>query len=81
MVKDHTLSTPIFWAHGSSDPLVKLQYSKDSSERLVSLGMLRGQPGVFGGLSFNIYDDMGHVTTEKELDDLKTFIQNAVPAP
>lgn len=79
-MKDHTLSTPIFWAHGSSDPLVKLQFSKDSSEQLIPLGMPRGQPGVFGGLSFNIYDDMGHATTEKELDDLKAFIKNAVPS-
>jgi len=72
---------PIFWGQGTADPLVKAQITKDSTEYLIGqLGVPRAKPGEFGGLSYNTYDGMGHVTVEKELNDLKTFIIKAIPA-
>jgi len=63
------------------DQLVLLDYSKKSVEFLTTeIGMIQGQPGVFGGLSYHLYDGLGHTTNEKELEDLRAFIKNAVPS-
>ncbi|KAF5387949.1 hypothetical protein D9615_000666 [Tricholomella constricta] len=81
MASPHASSMPVFWGHGSVDPLVKFQFCKDSAEFLTKqLGIpLATTPGECKGLSYNIYDGMGHTTNQKELDDLKAWIQKALP--
>lgn len=70
----------MFWGTGSADQLVKLQYSKESSEFLTKeLGFPALKPGEFKGLSYNVYDGLGHETTPKELEELKIFIKRAIP--
>lgn len=32
-----------------------------------------------GGISFNVYEGIGHTTNQKELDDLKTWIKHVLP--
>lgn len=81
MASQNASSTPIFWGTGSADPLVKLQFVKDSVDFVIDqLGVPRAKPGQFGGLSFNVYDGMGHGTVPKELDELKAFIKTAIPS-
>jgi predicted esterase len=81
MMSPDALSTPIFWGHGTADQLVLLDFSKKSVELLTTeMGMIRGRPDTFGGLSYHLYDGIGHTTTQKELEDLKTFVKNAVPS-
>ncbi|PPQ66743.1 hypothetical protein CVT26_009544 [Gymnopilus dilepis] len=75
-------SIPIFWGTGSADQLVKLQYSKECAEFLnTELGFptLTPDSGEIKGLSYNVYDGLGHETTPSELDDLKSFIKRAIP--
>jgi lysophospholipase-1 len=81
MASQHASSIPVFWGHGSIDPLIKYQFCKDSSDFLInSLGIpLSTTVGECKGLSYNIYDGMGHTTNQKELDDLKTWIKKAIP--
>jgi lysophospholipase-1 len=80
MANPNALSTPIFWGHGMVDQLVLLDFSKKSVELLTTqMGVIHGKPGAFGGLSYHLYDDIGHTTNQKELEDLKAFIKNAVP--
>jgi len=80
MTSPNALSAPIFWGHGTKDPLVLLDFSKKSVEFLsTEMGMMRGKPGAFGGLSYHLYEGMGHTTNQKELEDLKAFIKTAVP--
>ena len=71
--------TPIFWCHGSADPLVKSEYSKEGVDQLVKLGVPLAMSGILSGLSYSIYEGMGHTTNQKELDDLRVFIKSAVP--
>ena len=74
-------SMPIFWGHGSADPLVKAEYSKTSSDFLVQqLGMPIARPEDFKkGISYNVYEGVGHTTTQKELADLKEWIKKIIP--
>ncbi|KAG5639691.1 hypothetical protein H0H81_005874 [Sphagnurus paluster] len=80
LASPHASSIPVFWGHGMVDPLVKFQFCKDSSEFLTKeLGIpLVEKPGD-KGLSYNLYPSMGHTTNQKELDDLRAWIKNALP--
>lgn len=81
MVSQNAASTPIFWGTGNVDPLVKLQFTKFSSDYLINeVGIPAAKPGVFGGLSYNVYEGMGHATVPRELEEVKKFIANAIPA-
>lgn len=80
MASQNAASTPIFWGTGSADPLVKAQFAEDSSKFLIDqVGIPVAKPGEFGGLSYNVYEGMGHATVPKELDELKAFIKKAIP--
>ena len=80
MTSQNATSTPIFWGTGSIDDLVKPELAKESSKFLIEqLGIPVATSGVLGGLSYNVYEGVGHSTNQKELDDLKSFIKKAVP--
>lgn len=80
MASQNAASTPIFWGTGKADPLVKVQFSEESSKFLIEqIGMPVAKPGEFGGLSYNVYEGMGHATVPKELDELKAFLKKAIP--
>jgi len=80
MASQNAASTPIFWGAGSADALVKAQFAEDSSKFLIDqVGIPVATPGEFGGLSYNVYEGMGHTTVPKELDDVKAFIKKAIP--
>jgi len=73
-------SIPIFWGHGSVDPLVKSQYSKASTDFLVQqLGTPLAKLGDVKGLSYHVYEDVGHTASERELADLKEWIKKIIP--
>ncbi|EGO02386.1 hypothetical protein SERLA73DRAFT_86680 [Serpula lacrymans var. lacrymans S7.3] len=75
-------STPLFWGHGTLDPLVKYQLGRDSAEFLtgqLGISIAEQGKGVNAGLDFRSYEGMGHSTCAKELDDLKEFIRKTVP--
>ncbi|KAF9478403.1 Phospholipase/carboxylesterase [Pholiota conissans] len=81
MASQNAASTPIFWGSGSADPLVKFSFVKDSVDFVINeLGVPLAKPSQFGGLSFNVYEGMGHTTIPRELDELKAFIKTAIPS-
>lgn len=57
-----------------------MQQFEDSAKNLVDLGIPRSTNGEFGGLYYHVYEGMGHCTVQKELDDLKRFIEKCIPA-
>ncbi|KAJ7739925.1 Phospholipase/carboxylesterase/thioesterase [Mycena metata] len=81
MASEHAASIPIFWGHGSVDPLVLHKLGRSSADVLIKE---IGTPAVSGndvkGLSFNTYDGVGHSTNQKELDDLKSWLKKVLPA-
>ncbi|KAJ7591473.1 Phospholipase/carboxylesterase/thioesterase [Mycena floridula] len=74
-------SIPIFWGHGSADPLIKIQLVQDSINVLKhELGYtVTNDSTECKGICYNVYHGIGHTTNQKELDDLRTWIDNAIP--
>ncbi|KIK67623.1 hypothetical protein GYMLUDRAFT_36362 [Collybiopsis luxurians FD-317 M1] len=79
MLAPHATSMPIFWGHGSADPLVKPKLAEESIEFLKSVGISVAKSGGSAGLSHNVYPGVGHSTNMQELEDLKAWIAKVVP--
>ena len=80
MASSTASSIPVFWGHGSVDPLVPTKYCKESSDFLVEhLGIPVAKPGDIKGLSYHMYEGVGHTTSTRELDELKEWIKKAIP--
>lgn len=79
MLAPHSKQMPIFWGHGSGDPLVKPIFAEESVEFLKSVGISNAKPGELNGLSYNIYPGVGHSTNMQELEDLKVWIAKVIP--
>ncbi|KAL2136401.1 hypothetical protein VTI74DRAFT_3835 [Chaetomium olivicolor] len=63
--------TPIFMAHGDSDPVVNTELGKKSYDLLKSMGY---------NATLKIYEDMGHSACLEELDDVEAFLRERLPA-
>ncbi|KAK2164133.1 hypothetical protein LSH36_68g05012 [Paralvinella palmiformis] len=63
--------TPIFQAHGLADPIVNYNFGKITSELVKSFN---------SKLEFKSYQDMGHSSCQKEMDDVKKFIDTHLPS-
>ncbi|KAG5350807.1 Acyl-protein thioesterase 1 [Termitomyces sp. T112] len=74
-------SIPVFYGHGSADPLVKIEMCEDSAEFLATELKIPRTTNrrVAEGLSHVIYQGLDHSTNQEELDDLKEWIISALP--
>ncbi|KAF8639476.1 hypothetical protein AX17_001496 [Amanita inopinata Kibby_2008] len=80
MSSEHASSLPIFWGHGSSDPVVKYNMGKRSTEHLTKVvGIPVASPNDTRGLEFHTYEGMAHSASEAELDDLKRWLKSVIP--
>jgi len=78
----HAKSVPIFWGHGTADPLVRFEFAKRSIEYLVgTCGLTRLDRDKIGspGLTFVEYQGVQHSSSEKELVDMGGFLKRVVP--
>ncbi|RPD67376.1 Phospholipase/carboxylesterase [Lentinus tigrinus ALCF2SS1-7] len=83
MVSDHAKKLPIFWGHGTVDPIVRFDRATLSMEFLKKeLGINNVEPEnvLNGGIEFHAYEGLPHSADPEELDDLKTFLKKVVPA-
>lgn len=81
MMSDHAKSLPIFWGHGTADPLVRLELATKSVGYLVNCGLTRLRRDEIGspGLTFVEYRGVEHSSCQEELNDLKEFLRRVVP--
>jgi len=89
LISPHALTMPVFWGHGTDDPLVRYNLGRRSAEILkdqVGLALRWGNKGeaerlAFGsaGISFLGYDGILHATCSKERADLKEFLKRVIP--
>jgi lysophospholipase I len=80
MVTPHSIPVPIFWGHGTLDPLVKYQFGQASAEYLVrQVGIQRATDSELVGLNFKPYPGVMHSTIQQELDDLRAWLKRAIP--
>lgn len=81
MASSHASSLPLFWGHGTLDPLV--EYNKMGVASVELLKTQLGFPtttkdGDLKGLLFNSYP-IGHSTSMQELEDLRDWLKRALP--
>lgn len=79
MVSAHASEIPLFWGHGTSDPLVVYKFGTDSVELLTKKIGFTQSAGKATGLDFKSYEGMGHSSCQEELDDLSAWIKRVIP--
>ena len=82
MVSDHAKKLPIFWGHGTADPIVRFDRATMSLEFLkTQLGVKTVDPDAVlgGGIEFHAYEDLPHSADPEELDELKMFLKKVIP--
>lgn len=80
MANDHARKLPIFWGHGRQDPLVRYIWAEQSVEFLKSqIGIREATQDDPTGLEFHGYNGLVHSASEKEVDDLQTWLCKVLP--
>ncbi|KZP03945.1 Phospholipase/carboxylesterase [Athelia psychrophila] len=80
MAVSHAAQTPLFWGHGTSDPLVKFKLGTDSVEFLKSQLGFKQSDNSAAGLDFHSYAGMAHSSCQEELNDLSAWLKRVAPA-
>lgn len=80
MVGTHAQHLPIFWGHGTSDPIVKFERAKQSIEFLKSeIGVLDASAESRIGLEFHPYPGLVHSSNDEEIGALKVWLEKVLP--
>jgi len=82
MLSEHARSIPVFWGHGSADPLVKLDLCNKSVEFLkdeCGIKVLSEGDKELVGIRCKVYPGMQHSSCPDELKDLRTWLKSVVP--
>ncbi|WWC72965.1 uncharacterized protein I206_106929 [Kwoniella pini CBS 10737] len=78
---DHANQIPIFWGHGTADPVVNYEYGQQSIEMLKNLGFPLLSPGTTfqrPGIRFESYKGLPHSSSPQEIEDLKQWLIEAL---
>jgi len=85
MATENAKNLPIFWGHGTADPLVQFTLGRMSADFLIrELGVKaveeeENAADVPVGLSFHGYVGLVHGSNEAELDDLRDWLKRVLP--
>ncbi|KAJ7468002.1 lysophospholipase I [Mycena latifolia] len=81
MASAHASAIPIFWGHGTADPLVKYQLGRACADFLMNELGLPEAPysGASVGLDFHTYDALTHYIRDDELGDLTSWLKKILP--
>lgn len=62
--------TPIFMGHGEADPLVKVQWGRDTAQKLKDWGY---------DVDLKTYPGLPHSAAPQEIDDLEEYLKKRIP--
>lgn len=85
MCSKHALSTPIFWGHGTADPLVTYKIGSASVDFLkTALGVSAviaeaSDAAALKGILFKSYAGLQHGAAPEELNDLTEWLKKILP--
>lgn len=79
MATPHAKNTPLFWGHGTGDPLVLYKFGTDSRDFLTKVLGFAPSKDTGTGLEFRSYEGMQHSSCKAELDDLCAWIKKVIP--
>ncbi|SGY74025.1 BQ5605_C005g03335 [Microbotryum silenes-dioicae] len=71
MQVDHAPSYPVFWGHGTGDPVVRYQWGEMSVQKLRELG--------WKNIQFESYPGMQHTLGAKEQQDVEAWLKKILP--
>ncbi|TCD61322.1 hypothetical protein EIP91_008583 [Steccherinum ochraceum] len=76
----HFAQTPLFWGHGTADPLVPFSRAETSVEFLrTKIGVKDTNGDSLVGLKFHAYAGMQHTACDVELEHLREWLSKAIP--
>ncbi|WVN87855.1 acyl-protein thioesterase 1 [Cryptococcus depauperatus CBS 7841] len=82
MKSQHSQEMPIFWGHGTNDPVVNYSIGQRSidclSHQLGYTVLPKGVTFARPGIRFESYPGMGHSSSPKEIEDLKAWLIEAL---
>lgn len=85
MIGSNAKNIPVFWGHGSDDPVVRYEYGTKSISLLQSLPNLslpllaNGTKFARPGIRFETYKGMGHSLCGEEVEDLGEWLGECLP--
>jgi predicted esterase len=79
MISDHARKVPIFWGHGTADPVVRFDVAEASREWLKGVGVTPAKATGEAGLDWHAYPGVQHSTSPTELKDLVAFLTKVLP--
>jgi predicted esterase len=80
MLSENAKSIPIFWGHGSDDPLVRPEFGTRSVEFLkTQCGISEADGKAPSGLKFKMYPNLEHSSSPEELGDLASWVKSVIP--
>ncbi|KAJ7226059.1 Phospholipase/carboxylesterase/thioesterase, partial [Mycena pura] len=82
LASSHAASVPIFWGHGTADPMISYSLSCSSIDYLTSVIGVPAAPatGEARGLTFKTYHGMLHSIGSQEVKDLAEWLNKALPS-
>jgi len=82
MVSSHASSIPIFWGHGTVDPLVPYKLGRVCADYLMTEIGVPPAPyaGAPEGLDFHTYDGLNHYYEDDELGDVTSWLKKILPS-
>ncbi|KAJ7171875.1 lysophospholipase I [Mycena crocata] len=82
LASPHAASVPIFWGHGSADPMISHSLGKQSADFLTSTIGVPSAPntGEAKGLTFKTYNGMSHSIAPAEIKDLGAWLKQILPS-
>lgn len=82
MLSGNAKTIPIFWGHGSVDPLVRPEIATQSVKYLLTqCGITNSDGKTPSGLEFKMYSELEHSSSTEELRDLKSWLTSVLPSP
>ncbi|KAJ7100110.1 Phospholipase/carboxylesterase/thioesterase [Mycena belliarum] len=81
MASFHAPSIPVFWGHGTADPLVTYELGRACADFLISEIGLPAAPASDSaeGLNFHAYDSLPHSVGGEEMEDLASWLKKILP--
>ncbi|QRV72699.1 carbohydrate esterase family 1 protein [Ceratobasidium sp. AG-Ba] len=72
MLSSDATTTPVFWGHGTADPVVPYRFGAGSVQ------ILKDKAG-FKDIDFKPYQGMGHSTDNQEIIDFSAWLKRVIP--
>lgn len=80
MMSEHARMVPIFWGHGTHDPLIRYELALASIQFLTKeAGIKEASKEDAVGLEFHSYKGLVHSASNPEINELGVWLKRVIP--